>query len=30
MRGELQLAMRQCGKTSLAEIDKNTIAMKRG
>jgi 4-hydroxymandelate oxidase len=28
MRGELQLAMRQCGKTSLAEIDKNTIAMK--
>jgi 4-hydroxymandelate oxidase len=30
MRGELQLAMRQCGKTSLAQIDKNTIAMKRG
>jgi 4-hydroxymandelate oxidase len=30
MRGELQLAMRQCGKTSLAEIDKNTVAMKRG
>jgi len=30
LRGELQLAMRQCGKTSLAEIDKNTIAMKRG
>jgi 4-hydroxymandelate oxidase len=29
MRGELQLAMRQCGKTSLAQIDKNTIAMKR-
>ena len=29
MRGELQLAMRQCGKTSLAEIDKNTVAMKR-
>jgi isopentenyl diphosphate isomerase/L-lactate dehydrogenase-like FMN-dependent dehydrogenase len=28
MRGELQLAMRQCGKTSLAEIDKNTVAMK--
>ena len=30
MRGELHLAMRQCGKTSLAQIDKNTIAMKRG
>jgi 4-hydroxymandelate oxidase len=29
MRGELQLAMRQCGKTSLAQIDKNTVAMKR-
>ena len=29
MRGELQLAMRQCGKTSLAQIDRNTIAMKR-
>jgi isopentenyl diphosphate isomerase/L-lactate dehydrogenase-like FMN-dependent dehydrogenase len=29
LRGELQLAMRQCGKTSLAQIDKNTIAMKR-
>src|SRR5580658_390283 len=29
MRGELQLAMRQCGKTSLAQIDKNTIAIKR-
>jgi len=30
MRGELQLAMRQCGKTSLAQIGKDTIAMKRG
>jgi (S)-2-hydroxy-acid oxidase len=29
LRGELQLAMRQCGKTSLAQIDKTTIAMKR-
>src|SRR5580698_2684754 len=28
MRGELQLAMRQCGKTSLAQIGKDTIAMK--
>jgi 4-hydroxymandelate oxidase len=28
MRGELQLAMRQCGKISLAQIDKTTIAMK--
>jgi 4-hydroxymandelate oxidase len=28
MRGELELAMRQCGKTSLAQIDKSTIAMK--
>src|ERR1700733_10512326 len=30
MRGELQLAMRQCGKTTLAEIGKSTIEMKRG
>jgi isopentenyl diphosphate isomerase/L-lactate dehydrogenase-like FMN-dependent dehydrogenase len=28
MRGELQLAMRQCGKTSIAQIGKDTIAMK--
>jgi isopentenyl diphosphate isomerase/L-lactate dehydrogenase-like FMN-dependent dehydrogenase len=28
MRGELELAMRQCGKTSIAKIDKSTIAMK--
>jgi len=28
MRGELQLAMRQCGKTSLAEITRSTVAMK--
>jgi 4-hydroxymandelate oxidase len=28
MRGELELAMRQCGKTSLAKIDKSTIVMK--
>jgi isopentenyl diphosphate isomerase/L-lactate dehydrogenase-like FMN-dependent dehydrogenase len=28
MRGELELAMRQCGKTSLAKIDKTTIVMK--
>jgi 4-hydroxymandelate oxidase len=28
MRGELELAMRQCGKTSIAKIDKSTIVMK--
>ena len=28
MRGELQLAMRQCGKTSLADITRSTVAMK--
>lgn len=28
MRGELELAMRQCGKTSLAKIDKTTIVVK--
>ncbi len=28
MRGELELAMRQCGKTSLAKIDKSTIVSK--
>lgn len=30
MNGELQLAMRQCGRTSIAKIDKSTIAMKPG
>jgi isopentenyl diphosphate isomerase/L-lactate dehydrogenase-like FMN-dependent dehydrogenase len=29
LNGELQLAMRQCGKTSIMQIDKTTIAMKR-
>jgi 4-hydroxymandelate oxidase len=28
MRGELELAMRQCGKTSIANIDKSTIKLK--
>jgi L-lactate dehydrogenase (cytochrome) len=28
MRGELELAMRQCGATSIAKIGKSTIAMK--
>jgi isopentenyl diphosphate isomerase/L-lactate dehydrogenase-like FMN-dependent dehydrogenase len=28
MRGELELAMRQCGKTSIAKIDKSTITLK--
>jgi len=28
LRGELELSMRQCGKTSLAKIDKSTIAMR--
>jgi isopentenyl diphosphate isomerase/L-lactate dehydrogenase-like FMN-dependent dehydrogenase len=28
MRGELQLAMKQCGKQSLAQIDRSTIAKK--
>src|SRR5579863_283713 len=30
LNGELQLAMRQCGRTSIARIDKTTIAMKPG
>jgi len=30
LNGELQLAMRQCGRTSIAKIDKTTIAMKPG
>ncbi len=30
MNGELQLAMRQCGRTSIAKIDRTTIAMKPG
>lgn len=30
LNGELQLAMRQCGRTSIAQIDKSTIAMKPG
>jgi 4-hydroxymandelate oxidase len=29
LRGELELSMRQCGKTSIAKIDKTTISMKR-
>ena len=29
LRGELQLAMRQCGKQSLSQIGKDTIQMKR-
>jgi 4-hydroxymandelate oxidase len=28
LRAELELSMRQCGKTSIARIDKSTIAMK--
>ena len=28
MRGELELAMRQCGKTTIAQIDKSTIKLK--
>lgn len=28
LRAELELSMRQCGKTSIAQIDKTTIAMK--
>lgn len=30
LNGELQLAMRQCGRTSIAKIDRTTIAMKPG
>lgn len=30
LNGELQLAMRQCGRTSIAKVDKSTIAMKPG
>lgn len=30
LNAELQLAMRQCGRTSIAKIDKTTIAMKPG
>jgi isopentenyl diphosphate isomerase/L-lactate dehydrogenase-like FMN-dependent dehydrogenase len=29
LNGELQLAMRQCGKTSIKQIDKSTVAMKK-
>lgn len=30
LNAELQLAMRQCGRTSIAQIDKTTVAMKPG